>query len=109
MLDAARIDGAGEFMIFWRVVLPVIQPAVVSLAIFIFLSTWNDFLSPLVYLRSQDLFTVQLWLSIVSREGNVGQPAVVMAGSVLSSIPIIVLFALLQRRFIAGLTAGAVK
>ena len=96
-------------MIFWRIVLPVIQPAIVSLAIFVFLSTWNDFLPPLVYLRSQENYTVQLWLAIVSRMGNVGQPAVVMAGSVLGSIPIIILFATLQRRFIAGLTAGSVK
>ncbi len=109
LLDAARIDGAGEFGIFWRVVLPIIQPAVASLAIFIFLSTWTDFLGPLVYLRSEQLYTVQLWLSVVARQGNVGQPAVVMAGSVLASIPIVILFATMQRRFIAGLTAGSIK
>ena len=109
LLDAARIDGAGEFGTFWRVVWPVIQPGLASLAIFIFLATWNDFLAPLVFLRSENLFTVQLWLSIVSRQGNVFQPHLIMAGSVLASIPVVVLFATLQRFFIAGLTAGSVK
>ncbi|MFL5806407.1 MAG: carbohydrate ABC transporter permease [Roseiflexaceae bacterium] len=109
LLDAARIDGAGEFGIYWQVVLPIIMPALASLAIFIFLSTWNDFLGPLVFLRSQELFTVQLWLSIVQQQGEVKTPAVVMAGSVLASIPVLILFATLQRYFIAGLTAGSVK
>ena len=109
LLDAARVDGAGEFGIFSRIVLPIIRPALASLAIFVFLSSWNDFLQPLVFLRSEDKFTVQLWLSIVQRTGNVAQPAIVMAGSLLASIPIIFLFAALQRHFIAGLTAGSVK
>ncbi|HZU14304.1 MAG TPA: carbohydrate ABC transporter permease [Chloroflexota bacterium] len=109
LLDAARIDGAGEFMIYWRVVVPLIQPALASLAIFVFLSTWNDFLNPLVFLRNQDLFTVQLWLAVVSHEGNVGQPAIVMAGSVLASIPVLLIFIFMQKRFVAGLTAGSIK
>jgi ABC-type glycerol-3-phosphate transport system permease component len=109
LLDAARVDGTGEFGIFWRIVLPIIRPALASLAIFVFLSSWNDFLQPLVFLRSEDKYTVQLWLSIVSRQQNVSQPAIVMAGSLLASIPIVVLFASLQRHFIAGLTAGSVK
>lgn len=109
LLDAARVDGAGEFGIFSRIVLPIIRPALASLAIFVFLSSWNDFLAPLVFLRSEDKFTVQLWLSIVSEQQNVSQPAIVMAGSLLASIPIVLLFAALQRHFIAGLTAGSVK
>jgi lactose/L-arabinose transport system permease protein len=109
LLDAARVDGAGEFGIFSRIVLPVIRPALASLAIFVFLSSWNDFLQPLVFLRSEDKFTVQLWLSIVERQGNISQPAIVMAGSLLASIPIVIMFAALQRHFIAGLTAGSVK
>jgi ABC-type glycerol-3-phosphate transport system permease component len=109
LLDAARVDGAGEFGIFSRIVLPVIRPALASLAIFVFLSSWNDFLSPLVFLRSEDKFTVQLWLSIVEKQLNVSQPAIVMAGSLLASVPIIILFVALQRHFIAGLTAGSVK
>jgi ABC-type glycerol-3-phosphate transport system permease component len=109
LLDAARVDGTGEFGIFWRIVLPIIRPALASLAIFVFLSTWNDFLQPLVFLRSQENFTVQLWLSFVSRVNNVGQPAIVMAGSVLASIPIVIMFVVLQRHFIAGLTAGSTR
>ena len=109
LLDAARVDGAGEFGIFSRIVLPVIRPALASLAIFVFLTSWNDFLAPLVFLRSEEKFTVQLWLSIVSEQQNVSQPAIVMAGSLLASIPIVIMFAALQRHFIAGLTAGSVK
>jgi len=109
LLDAARIDGAGEFGIYWQVVLPIITPALASLAIFVFLGTWNDFLGPLVFLRSQELFPVQLWLSVVAQQGEIKTPAVVLAGSVLASIPVLILFATLQRYFIAGLTAGSVK
>lgn len=109
LLDAARIDGAGEFSIFARIVLPLIRPALAALGIFVFLASWNDFLRPLVYLRSQENFTVQLWLSLLSRQGNVGQPALVMAGAVLATLPIVLIFAAFQRHFIAGLTAGSVK
>lgn len=87
----------------------MIRPALASLAIFVFLATWNDFLHPLVFLRSDVLFTVLLWLSIVSRQSMIDQPGVVMAGSLLASFPVIMLFALLQRHFIAGLTSGSVR
>lgn len=109
LLDAARIDGASEFAIFWRIVVPIIQPALASLAIFVFLSSWTDFQGPLIFLRSDTNYTIQLWLSYVSRNGEVFQPNLVMAGSVLASLPVIVIFATLQRYFVAGLTAGSVK
>ncbi len=109
LLDAARVDGANEFTIYWRIVLPAIQPALASLSIFIFLTSWNDLLRPLVFLRSRDMFTSEIWLTIVGQNGHLPQPGVVMAGSVLASIPCIMLFATLQRRFIAGLTAGSLK
>jgi len=109
LIDAARIDGAGEFAIFWRIILPIISPALASLAIFVFLGTWNEFLGPLVYLRSSELFTVQLWLSVVSQLGEVKQPFVVMAGAVLASVPILVMFVTLQRYFVSGLTLGSIK
>jgi ABC-type glycerol-3-phosphate transport system permease component len=109
LIDAAHIDGTGELGLFCRIIVPVITPALASLAIMVFLATWNDFLSPLVYLRSQERYTIQIWLSIVSRASNLFQPHLVMAGSVLSSIPVIILFACLQRYFVAGLTAGSIK
>ena len=109
LLDAARVDGAGEFGIFSRIVLPVIRPALASLAIFVFLSSWNDFLQPLVFLRSEDKFTVQLWLSIVDRTGQ-HEPASDRDGRLAArQHPDRVMFATLQRHFIAGLTAGSVK
>jgi multiple sugar transport system permease protein len=109
LLDAARIDGASEFAIFWRIVLPVIQPALASLAIFVFLSSWTDFQGPLIFLRSDTNYTIQLWLSYVSRNAEVFQPNLVMAGSVLASLPVVAIFVALQRYFVAGLTAGSVK
>ena len=109
LLDAARIDGASEFAIFWRIVMPIIQPALASLAIFVFLSSWTDFQGPLIFLRSDTNYTVQLWLSYVSRNAEVFQPNLVMAGSVLASLPVVVIFVALQRYFVAGLTAGSIK
>jgi ABC-type glycerol-3-phosphate transport system permease component len=107
--NTARFDETGEFGIFSRIVLPVIRQALASLAIFVFLSSWNDFLAPLVFLRSEEKFTIQPWLSIFDRQSSVSQLTIVMAGSLLASIPIVILFAALQRHFIAGLTAGSVK
>jgi ABC-type glycerol-3-phosphate transport system permease component len=109
LLDAARVDGASELGIFLRIVIPVIQPALASLSIFVFLSSWTDFQGPLIFLRTDTLYTIQLWLSIVSRQGNMSQPQLIMAGSVLASIPVLILFVTLQKYFVAGLTTGSIK
>jgi multiple sugar transport system permease protein len=109
LLDAARVDGASELAIFLRIVMPIIKPALASLAIFVFLSSWTDFQNPLIFLRSDELYTIQLWLSILSRQGNVLQPQVIMAGSVVASIPVIILFITLQKYFVAGLTSGSIN
>lgn len=109
LLDAARVDGASEMGIFLRIVMPIIQPGLASLAIFVFLSAWTDFQGPLIFLRTDTRYTVQLWLSLVARQGNMAQPQLVMAGSVLASIPVLILFVFLQKYFVAGLTTGSVK
>ena len=106
LLDAARVDGAGEFGIFSRIVPPVIRPALASLAIFVFLSPGTTFCA-LVFLRSEEKFTVQLWLSIVARSAK-RQPAGDRDGRLVAGQhPDRDLFAALQRHFIAGLTAGS--
>ena len=109
MLDAARVDGATEFGIFLRIVLPTSVPGLVSLAIIFFMGSWNNFLWPSAVLRSPENYTVPLMLN--SLQGPPGRTAfdVLMAGSVVSLVPLLVIFLVLQRHLIAGITAGSVK
>ncbi len=109
LLDAARVDGASEFKVFWKVVVPVSVPGLASLAIIFFMASWNDFLWPLAVLRSDDMQTVPVMLN--SLEGPPGRTAfdLLMAGSVISVLPLLVVFLLLQRRLFAGIMSGAVR
>jgi ABC-type glycerol-3-phosphate transport system permease component len=109
LLDSARIDGAGEFSIFVRIVLPIIAPGLTSLGLIIFMGSWNNFLWPLVILKSSDNFTLPLLIS--SMAGPAGQTAydVQMATSVISIVPLLVIFLIFQRRFVEGIQAGALR
>jgi ABC-type glycerol-3-phosphate transport system permease component len=109
MLDAARVDGASEFGIFLRIVLPTTIPGLVGLGIIFFMASWNNFLWPQAVLRSPENYTVPLMLR--SLQGPPGRTAydVLMAGSVVSLVPMLLLFLVLQRHLIAGITAGSVK
>ena len=109
LMDAARIDGAGEFTIFWRIILPIVAPGLTSLGLIFFMGSWNDFLGPLIYLKSPEHFTLPL--IIRSLVGPVGRTVydVQMATSVISLIPLLIIFLLFQRRFVEGITAGAIK
>lgn len=109
LLDAGRLDGASEFGLFWRVVLPLARPALGALALFIFTTSWNEFLLPLVYLRSQEMYTVQLMISSIFRTRFQQNFHLLMSASTLAIIPMTILFIFLQRQFIAGLTVGSVK
>lgn len=108
LLEAARIDGAGEFRIFFQVVLPVLKPILVTLAIFSFLGAWNDFMWPLIVLSNQDLQTLPVALASLSRE-HVQDNELMMAGSVVTIVPVLLLFLVLQRHYIQGLLLGSVK
>jgi ABC-type glycerol-3-phosphate transport system permease component len=108
LLDAARIDGATEFGIYWRVVLPMITPGLVSLGLLFFMGSWNDFVFPLIILKSPENFTLPLAIrSMVG--GVIGRPVyhLQMAASVLSILPLLIIFLVFQRRFVAGIQAGA--
>ena len=107
LLDAARIDGASEFGIYWRVIVPVVSPGLVSLGLIFFMGAWNDFLWPLVILKSPENFTLPLLIR--SLIGPVGRTVynVQMAASIISIIPLLIIFLAFQRRFIEGVTAGA--
>jgi len=109
MLDAARVDGASELGIFWRIVMPTTLPGWISLAIIFFMSSWNNFLWPLTILHSDSVQTVPVMLN--SLQGPPGRTAfdVLMAGSVVSVLPMLLVFLVLQRRLVAGITSGAVK
>jgi multiple sugar transport system permease protein len=110
LLEAARIDGAGELRIFLRIVFPLLAPASAGLAIIIFIWSWNNFLWPLVIVQSRDLTVLSVGLTAFTQPYQ-RQPmwAAAMAVSTLATIPIALLFVFFQRYFIEGLTASAVK
>jgi multiple sugar transport system permease protein len=108
LLDAARIDGASEFRIYRTLVLPLCKPILVTLAIFTFMGTWNDFMWPLVVLTDDDLYTLPVALANLMGE-HVQDAELMMAGAVLTVLPVILLFLLLQRYYIEGLVLGSVK
>ena len=108
LLDAARIDGAGEFRIYRSIVLPVCRPVLVTLAIVTFLGTWNDFLWPLIVLTDQDMYTLPVALANLLGE-HVQDTELMMASAVLTVLPVVVVFLALQRHYIAGIVSGALK
>lgn len=108
LLEAARIDGAGEWRIFGTIVLPLLKPIVVTLAIFTFLASWNDFMWPLIVLSDQAWQTAPVALAGLSRE-HVQDNELMMAGSVLTILPVLALFLALQRYYLEGLLLGSVK
>ena len=108
LLEAARIDGAGEWRIFWSVVLPLARPILATLATFVFMSMWNDFMWPLIVLTDQSRYTLPV--AVASLVGEHAQDVeLMMAGSVVTVLPVLVLFLVLQRYYIAGLMVGSVK
>ena len=108
LLDAARIDGAGEWRVFRSIALPAIRPVLATLALWTFLATWNDFMWPLIVLSDDRRYTLPVALA-----GLVGEHAqdveLMMAGAVVTVLPVLVLFLFLQRFFIERVTEGAVK
>jgi multiple sugar transport system permease protein len=108
LLDAARLDGAGEFRIYWSVVLPLLRPILVTLAIFTFMGSWNDFMWPLIVLTDEDMYTLPVALANLMGE-HVQDTELMLAGSVLTVLPVMALFVALQRYYMEGLLLGGVK
>jgi multiple sugar transport system permease protein len=108
LLDAARIDGAGELRVFRSIVLPTIRPVLATLALWTFLATWNDFMWPLIVLSDDRRYTLPVALA-----GLVGEHSqdveLMMAGAVVTVLPVLVLFLMLQRYYVEGVTEGSVK
>jgi multiple sugar transport system permease protein len=108
VLDAARVDGAGEFRIYRTLVLWLCAPILVTLGLFTFMGTWNDFMWPLIVLADKQRYTVPVALANLAGE-HVQDTELMMAGAVLTVLPVIAVFVCLQRWYIAGLMAGGVK
>jgi len=108
LLDAARIDGAGELRIYWSLVLPACTPILVTLAMFTFMGVWNDFLWPLIVLTDSRRYTLPVALANLLGE-HVQDTELMMAGAVMTVLPVIALFVALQRYYIAGIMSGGLK
>ncbi|PKK83822.1 MAG: carbohydrate ABC transporter permease [candidate division Zixibacteria bacterium HGW-Zixibacteria-1] len=108
MEEAARIDGAGEFRILFRVVMPLCKPALAVLAIQVFLTNWNSFLFPFILTSSESVRTLPVGLALYQGHQAIDWPHL-MAGSSLAVIPVLVIFLLFQRHIISGITSGAIK
>jgi multiple sugar transport system permease protein len=109
LLDAARIDGAGEIGIFWRVVLPLLKPPLASLAIITFLGSWNNFLWPLIVVSKGDLFTLPVGMTVFTQPMRAPYWTYIMAVSTVATLPVVLVFVALQKYFIQGVVLSGMK
>jgi multiple sugar transport system permease protein len=108
LADAARVDGANPWQIFWRIYVPLARPALATLAIFTFMWSWNDLLSPLIYLRTLDQYTTTVGLAFFQGQ-FVGKWPEMMAGAMVSLAPMIILFVVAQQYFVRGIALSGLK
>lgn len=108
LCEAARIDGMSEYRIYSRIMLPLSKPALSTLTIFTFVATWNDYLGPLIYLKSPEKKTIQLGLKMFISQYS-SDYGLIMAGSVLSLIPVLIVFLILQKYFVEGVASTGLK
>ncbi len=108
LMDAARIDGCSWFDVWWRIFLPLSKPATATLALFVFMNSWNDLLGPLIYLNSEELWTIPMGLAMF-RGMYYTIWTHLMAGSVIAVLPILVLFVILQKYYVQGIALTGLK
>lgn len=108
LIEAARIDGAGDFEIYYKVIIPLCRPILITLGIFTFMGTWNDFLWPLIVMTDSSMYTMPVALANLSGEHR-DDTELLMAGSFLTILPVILVFLSLQKYYIKGLMMGSVK
>ena len=108
LCEAARIDGMSEYKIYSKIMLPLSKPSLSTLTIFTFVNTWNDYLGPLIYLKTESKKTIQLGLKMFIGQYS-AEYGLIMAGSVLSLIPVIIVFLCLQKYFVEGVAATGLK
>jgi ABC-type glycerol-3-phosphate transport system permease component len=109
LLDAARIDGCSELGIFLRIILPICVPGLTSLGLIFFMGAWNNYLAPLIYLKSPEKFTLPLFMMQMSGPPGYSMYREWMGVAVVSIVPLLIIFLIFQRRFTEGITAGAIK
>ncbi|AXH95478.1 carbohydrate ABC transporter permease [Ornithinimicrobium avium] len=109
LVEAARIDGAGELAIFGRVILPLLGPAMATLGILTFLGSWNNFLWPLVVAQTENTYTLPVALALVSTGQNQTEYGLLMAGATVVVLPVLIVFLLFQKRFIQGIATTGMK
>ncbi|MFF5176235.1 carbohydrate ABC transporter permease [Micromonospora sp. NPDC000089] len=109
LIEAARVDGAGELRIFWRVVLPLCRPALATLGILTFLTSWNNFLWPLVVATTEDKYTLPVALALYSVGQNRTDYGLLLAGAVVVVLPVLIVFLFLQRHFLRGIATTGIK
>jgi len=113
LIEYAQVEGAGEIRIFTRVVMPLVKPSIATLAIIMFLQSWGDFMWQLIILKRQEMWTMNVGLSVLIRNASGGASIInyglAMAGGCIAALPIVLLFVVFQKYFIKGVTLGAVK
>ena len=109
LIEASRIDGAGEFMIFNRIIIPVLKPALATQAIFAFVGSWNNFMTPFVLLSKTDMYTLPMLVQMLRGDIYRTEYGAIYVGIAVSLIPIIIFYAFMSRYIISGLTMGSVK
>ncbi|MEE1931553.1 carbohydrate ABC transporter permease [Streptomyces sp. TRM 70351] len=109
LIDAARMDGCGETAIFWRIILPMTKPALATLGIISFLGSWNNFLWPLVVAQNEEQYTLPVGLALVSSGQDFTRYGILLAGAAVVLVPVLAVFLLFQRHFIAGIATTGLK
>jgi len=109
IIDSAKVDGAGAFRRFWKIVVPLSRPALGTLVVFRFLFVWNDYLWPLVIIRKPEMYTLSIGIANMQQRQGMVVWGSQMAAAVLATIPVIILVLVMQKQFLRGLTAGAFK
>jgi multiple sugar transport system permease protein len=108
LVEAARMDGASDFRIYFSIILPLCRPILLTLAIFTFMGTWNDFLWPLIVMTDDSMYTLPVAIAVLVGE-HVQDTELMMAGSVITVLPVLLVFAAMQKHYIKGIMAGGVK
>ncbi|MBN2092503.1 carbohydrate ABC transporter permease [candidate division KSB1 bacterium] len=108
LIEAARIDGASDWRIYWRIILPLALPVLVTLTLFTFMGTWNDFLWPLIVMTNEDMYTLPVAISNLLGEHALDLE-LMMAGSVITILPVLIVFMFLQKYYIQGILLGGIK
>lgn len=111
LVESARIDRASEFTIWWRIILPLLKPAMIAMMIFAAIGEWNNFLWPMIIASSEEMWNLPVALSMLRNNGagNIGMQGIIMGASLLASIPTVLLFLFTQKHFIRGIALSGIK